>query len=317
MVSVLLCTMASAESFKLNELVASDPFIYADAKSRIYYMVKQAPTEIGERGGVEFYKSRNLVDWEGPVRVLDLPEDNWINGKIWAPELHRYKGKYYLFATINSDIEWRKAPDRWPRYTYRATQTFVSKNIEGPYKPLDKYGPVPPMDHMTLDGTLWIEDGIPYMVYCHEWVQVEDGTMEYVPMNRKLSAATDVPKVMFHSSAAKWSSGNSRAGKTVYITDGPCLYRSRTGELLMLWSSYIGKRYAMGVSRSVSGRLSGPWVHEDRDLCELDGGHGMIFKDFDGNTYISFHTFEDGIKRPHIFRIFDEGTTLRMGEEVK
>jgi len=38
------------------------------------------------------------------------------------------------------------------------------------------------MDRMAFDGTLWVEEGQPYMIYCHEWVQVEDGTMELVEL---------------------------------------------------------------------------------------------------------------------------------------
>ncbi|UKI17739.1 MAG: hypothetical protein L6V80_06255 [Bacteroidales bacterium] len=44
------------------------------------------------------------------------------------------------------------------------------------------------MDEMALDGTLWVEDGKPYMVYCHEWVQVMDGEMKVVELTRDLSA---------------------------------------------------------------------------------------------------------------------------------
>ena len=35
---------------------------------------------------------------------------------------------------------------------------------------------------MTLDGTLYVENGLPYMVYAHEWIQILDGTMEAVPL---------------------------------------------------------------------------------------------------------------------------------------
>jgi hypothetical protein len=28
---------------------------------------------------------------------------------------------------------------------------------------------------MALDGTLWVEDGVPYMIFCHEWIQITDG----------------------------------------------------------------------------------------------------------------------------------------------
>jgi hypothetical protein len=41
---------------------------------------------------------------------------------------------------------------------------------------------------MTLDGTLWVEDELPYMVFCHEWVQIKDGTVESVRLKDDLSA---------------------------------------------------------------------------------------------------------------------------------
>ena len=50
-----------------------------------------------------------------------------------------------------------------------------------------------PTDMMTLDGTLWEEDGIPYMVYCHEWVQVTNGGVGYVQLKADLSDTAGEP----------------------------------------------------------------------------------------------------------------------------
>jgi hypothetical protein len=58
----------------------------------------------------------------------------------------------------------------------RATQIAVADSPDGPFK---VHGPKmqPPEDYMTLDGTLFVENGVPWMVYAHEWIQVLDGTI--------------------------------------------------------------------------------------------------------------------------------------------
>ena len=108
------------------------------------------------------------------------------DGLIWAPEVHCYRGKYYLFATINSDIVWKKEQKGWPPYIWRGTQIFRSNSPEGPFVPFsgDRHTPA---DEMALDGTLWVEDGIPYMIYCHEWVQIADGSIKLVELSSDLS----------------------------------------------------------------------------------------------------------------------------------
>ena len=125
---------AQAQSLTLKDIYIRDPFIMPVEKEGVYYMYASSPTtENGQTyGGMVAYKSRDLKRWEGPVRVFDVPRDNWITGTVWAPEVHQYKGKYYLFGTLNSDIVW-KAPEKGhPAYLHRATQIFWSKKPEGP-----------------------------------------------------------------------------------------------------------------------------------------------------------------------------------------
>lgn len=270
-------------------------------------------------GGVEAYKSKDLKNWEGPVRVFTVPVDNWITGEVWAPEVHAYNGKYYLFATLNSSIEWKKEQERWPKYTFRGTQIFVSDTLEGPFLPLGKT-PHTPMDQMALDGTLWVEEGQPYMIYCQEWVQTIDGAMALLELSPDLSVPKGNPVTLFHASAAPWSTGSAQGEfpVTAYVTDGCYLYRTKTGKLLMIWSSYMQSRYAIGVAESMTGKVSGPWKHQEEPLFAKDGGHGMIFKTFDGRLCITFHqpNWPGGKERAHIFEVEDKGDTLRLLGEL-
>ncbi len=60
---------------------------------------------------------------------------------------------------------------------------------------------------MALDGTLWVEDGKPYMVYCHEWVELGDGTMELIELTPDLSKTIVPSKVLFNGSRSGMVNG--------------------------------------------------------------------------------------------------------------
>ncbi len=66
--------------------------------------------------------------------------------------------------------------------------------------------------------------------------------------------------MLFKASDAPWAKGQKQpAGDTVFVTDGPEFFRTKTGVLLMLWSSYDAKGYVQSQARSKSGTLAGPW----------------------------------------------------------
>ena len=318
-----LCMVISsfAQNLTLKDIYIRDPFIVPVAEEGVYYMYASSPTtENGVTyGGMVAYKSKDLKTWTGPVRVFDVPRDNWITGTVWAPEVHSYNGKYYLFATLNSDIIW-KAPEKGhPAFTHRATQVFWSERPEGPFQAFDEKVPHTPMGQMCLDGTLWVENGIPYMIYCHEWVEMMDGTMELVQLKDDLSGTVGHPIRLFCASAAEWSSGSARSdGQRTYVTDGCFLYRTRTGKLLMIWSSFKNGDYAIGIAESATGKVIGPWRQQKEPLFEKDGGHGMIFKTFEGDLHLVLHSPNGGgLERAHLFEIEDCGDTLRLKGEVK
>ena len=225
-------------------------------------------------GGVVAWKSRDLKTWEGPIRVFEVPHDNWITGGVWAPEVHKYKNKYYLFATLNSDVRWKAQKPGHPAYNHRATQIFWSKSPEGPFLPFESKHPHTLLDEMCLDGTLWVENGTPYMIYCHEWVEILDGEMDLVELKKDLSAPVGASQRLFCASAAEWSTGGNTAfeGKKSYVTDGCFLYRTKTDKLLMVWSSFKDGVYAVGIAESDTGKVIGPW-RQQREPLFINGGH--------------------------------------------
>jgi GH43 family beta-xylosidase len=315
---LILCSVTAVaadetHTFTLAETRLRDSFILADQATQTYYLVTSSvkPASL-ETNAVSVLTSRDLRTWTGPYPVFEIGPDFWAQGSIWAPEMHRYKGRYYLFATMNGS---RKLPDEpwpdWPEKTARGTQVLVANSPMGPFQPFHNRSHTDP-NLMALDGTLWVEDGIPYMVYCHEWVQVRDGTIDLVRLEHDLSDVVGPPITLFKASDAPWTPKD----RDRYVTDGPFLYRTRTGRLLMIWSSFTESGYTTGLAASASGRVRGPWGHLPDPLFRDDGGHGMILKAFDGTLRLLLHRpNRSPDERARLFELIDTGDTIRIRNE--
>lgn len=298
------------EQVDLHDMHWRDNCILADAASGYYYMV-------GPSGrSVLSYRSKDLIHWKNPTRIFTIPEGFW-GGKpinsIWAPELHLYKGKYYLFLTIDtSDLLEEQWPNWRPRVT-RGSQILVSDSPTGPFTAFQDHSTLP-VDMMTLDATLWEEDGVPYIVYAHEWVQISNGTIEYMQLKPDLSETVGEPHLMFRGSDGPWASISEREGS--FITDGPYLKWNKAGKLMMIWTSFNNGVYTMGVAFSESGTLAGPWIQQEEPVYDQDGGHGMLFDTFDGTLMAVLHSPNNNQSRPHIFEMEDTGDKLTIKREL-
>lgn len=302
-------------NLSLENIRMRDVCILADQTTKTYYAISsgRAPVREGFRNStVRAYTSKDLINWEGPHTIFQTPVNLWGDVNIigiWAPEMHFYKGKYYLFATFDTDS---KFPEQWrdwlPRVK-RGTQVLVGDSPLGPFKPFQNHSTLP-ADMMTLDGTLWTEDNVPYMVFAHEWVQIKDGTIERIRLKDDLSETVGEPVRLFDGSDAPWARKSPQYG--CYVTDGPYLYLSKSGKLFMIWSSFSHTGYTTGVAVSDSGKLAGPWKQQAAPLFSADGGHGMIFKRFDGQLMLVLHSPNKMTERAKLFELEDTGETLRI-----
>ena len=77
-----------------------------------------------------------------------------------------------------------------------------------------------------------------------------------------------------------------------WVTDGPQLFRTGTGKLGMLWSSWGENRYAQGVAYSASGSIKDPWVQEEEAFKGDHSGHGMLFTTFEAQRLFIIHHAE-------------------------
>ena len=262
---------------KLDEIQIRDPFVFVEDGK--YYLYGSTDTDIWRSKGVGFtcYVSRDLREFECLGNVFDRPQGYWGKINFWAPEMQKYKGKYYLFASFKAEG------------VCRGTAVLKADRPEGPFRPWSERALTPP-DWECLDGTLYTENGLPYLVFCHEWVQVGDGEILAVRLSDDLSYAIDEPRLLFTASQAKWvREVKHSSGVIGFVTDGPNMFRASDGKLFMLWSSLSPSGYAIGAAVSSDGTLFGKWTQLPEPLFDKDGGHGMIFRGLNGKLLLTIH----------------------------
>lgn len=256
-----------------------DPFVLPVAAEKRYYLYGTTgpQTWTVSASGFDYYTSADMHTWAGPFPAFRPPAGFWADRNFWAPEAHVYRGRCYLFASFKAEG------------VCRGTQILAADGPQGPFRPVSD-GPVTPRDWECLDGTLFVDAaGHPWMVFCHEWVQVGDGELCAVRLSDDLTSALGPPHLLFCASEAPWAHEIDSKGRKGYVTDGPWLHRLASGGLIMLWSGFGAEGYTVGVARSTSGDILGPWEQLPEPLYARDGGHCMVFRALDGQLWLTFH----------------------------
>jgi len=279
-----------------NEINIRDPFILFE--NGIYYMYGSRAKDMAICvGGFDVYTSSDLVNWSEPIECFNSNEFDMNRAANWAPEVHKYNGKYYMLATFTQENG------------LRGTYILKSDNPKGPFAPHSK-GAVTPAEWECLDGTLYIDkENNPYIVFCHEHSQIIDGTICYTKLNADLSEAVGDAITIFAASTCPWVDSFSETG--TFVTDGPFLYRTKTGELLMIWSSFIKDQYAELLVRFEGGEIGTDITHLP-PIIDNDGGHGMIFADVDKLKLVLHSPNSSGDERPVFIEISDDGDSISL-----
>jgi hypothetical protein len=153
------------------------------------------------------------------------------------------------------------------------------------------------------------------LVFCHEWLQVLDGEIWAQRLSDDLTRALGQPTLLFRASEAPWTSPmpfQEVVRSPAFVTDGPFLYRTARG-LVMTWSSRTDNGYAVGVARSATGSITGPWTHDSEPLWDLDGGHAMIARNQSGALFLTLHTpNQSPSERPRLLPLEVEGDRLSV-----
>lgn len=285
---------------KTNVYRLRDPFVLVEKDA--YYMY-----------GSEWLCFKNTSGrLDGKWELLTEPVFNYPKNFLtcsWAPEVHKYNGKYYMFTTYFSS-----------ETLHRGCTIMRSDSPEGKFVEITN-GQITPHEYDCIDGTFYVdENNDPWIVYVHEWTCAEDGIGSFAAsrLSPDLTHRIGEPIELFRANEPSWTSHN--------VTDGCFMYKTSDGQLLMIWSNFADDLgYCVGISRSDNGRLDGKWTHDDKLLFSKpmngddDGGHAMIFRDHDGKLYISLHSPNDTEKVRYsehaiIIPIREENGTLVIDE---
>jgi hypothetical protein len=141
------------------------------------------------------------------------------------------------------------------------------------------------------------------MVFCHEWVQINDGTVCAIKLSDDLHHAISEPIELWKASDAPCVR-HLHWNEDAYVTDGPFIFR-HNGKLMSLWASFDETGYIEVMACSDNGRIDGNWsVDYPALLTGCDSGHGMLFTTFEGERkFTCHHPNDDPNERPVLYSV--------------
>ncbi len=295
---------------KRKDIRVRDPFIVNEGG--VYYMYATT----GERT-MSYYFSRDLERWEEGGVAFEIPEDFWAYVDVWASEVHKYKGKFYLFVSLLG------------HNGLRATQIAVCDTPKGPFIPIANHGATP-AGQSCIDGTLYVDGDTPYIVYSHDWPDCYDeekdafvGQICAAQLTPDLTEIVGEPFRLFTSAEVPISAATPHhitwQGKPAirYGSDAPFLQRLSDGTLYLTWSPYLNNYVVLGAI-SESGDIRGPWKHLDKPLFDRNGGHAMFFDDNEGRRIMCLHAPERHMEeRANLFVVEEKDGALKIVEELQ
>ncbi|WP_099466648.1 glycoside hydrolase family 43 protein [Konateibacter massiliensis] len=293
---------------KTDQINIRDPFVLLH-EERYYMYGTRSATCWGPAEGFDCYVSEDLNDWEGPIEIFKRPEGFFGDRSYWAPECYYYQNSFYLVTTFGAE-------DR-----KKGIYILKSESPKGPFRPYS--GCITPREWSCIDGSIYWEGEIPYLIFSHSFEDTPDGDMCLLALKPDLQEAAGEPVTLFSAVEAKWANPVPFAKQEfgmdgdVYFTDGPCV--KRLGDsLCMTWSSWGTNGYAVGGAYSESDSVMGPWKQVEEPLFAENGGHGMMFEDKEGNLKYALHFPNDKYKERPLFQdIVVKNNKIELKEKVE
>ncbi len=248
-----------------------DPFVHIE--NGVYYVLGTTGDDSWGRGSnLTLYTSRDLEDFSP---VCKMVEEHYLESytNIWAPELHRYQGKYYLIVSLyREDLG-------------RGSIIFVSDSLTEKFVPLTgEY--ITPKQWGCLDATLFVWKDKPYLFFSYEWTTPEgDGSIYVAELSQDLKQIVGAPRRVVNGKTCGFSQEIQGEGCCGYVAEGPYVV-TEAGKIALYWSTFTETGYS--VAKNVADDIFGTYEFE-KIVFAKDGGHCMIFTDLQGKRQMTFH----------------------------
>ena len=254
-----------------KQILLADPTIFEENGTYYLYGTKEDQSISGE--GFLVYTSKDLKHWEGPVGKTDgfaLKKGGAFGTKgFWAPQIFKYKGKYYMAYTANENIAIATANSPLGPFKNEG------KALEAPVRQIDPF--------------VFFDEGKVYLYH----VRLTEGNRIFVAeMTKDLSAIK--PETLKECIAAEETWENT-ANADWPVSEGPTVFKNgNTYVMLYSVNDFRNPDYSVGVAIAES--PFGPWkkaasnpLISTADLDINGTGHGDLFKK--GNSlYYVLHT---------------------------
>ena len=292
---------------KRNEINIRDPYVLVH-NGKYYLYGTRSDTCWGKADGFDCYVSEDLENFDGPIEIFHRPDGFFADRNYWAPECYAYNGAFYFVTTLGAED--------------RKLGIYVLKS-DSPTGPFTFYTDrLTPEEWNCIDGTLYFENDTPYLFFSRSQQGAEDGDFVMLELSRDLKKAVSEPVKLFTAKDCPWAkpfpfSKQEFNIDVMYFSDGPNLLKLKDGRLYMIISSWSTKGYAVGVAVSDNGSVHGPWRLQEKPLYPENGGHGMFFKDLNGELVFTLHYPNDKyLERPTFWRIQAVDGELRLDGEL-
>lgn len=293
-----------------------DPFILNNGDGT-YYMYG---TGGGAKDGFATYSSKDLVNWEFKGQVYTgNDKDSWGIGSFWAPEVYKFKDKYYMFFSA----QWRNNPNN--ELENFKIGVAVADKPTGPFKDL-KNQPLFDPGYPVIDANVFQDDnGAFYLYYsrvCYkhpveseisEWAkekgwfdEIEESWVYGIKLKSDFSGVIGEPVLLLRppltmdDKNAEWES-RSVTSKEVNRrwTEGSFTFKHQDTYYMMYSANYFGgENYAVGYATASS--PLGPYTKADNNpVLEKNtpkggkvtgtGHNSLVFSNDGDKIYCVYH----------------------------
>ncbi len=306
--AAMVCVFAtgSLAAKSLRQVDIHDPAIAED--NGIYYLFSTGP-------GITFYSSKDMVHWvlqgrifpSAPVWARSVASN--FDGHIWAPDISRHNGRFYLYYSVSGfgkndsaiglTINKTLNPDS-PNYKW-VDQGIVIRSVAG----RDLWN--------AIDPNLIVDDhGTPWMAFGSFWSGIK-----LVKLNKTMTAPAEPQE--WYSIAKRYRPpfmDDKKAGPAQI--EGPFIFKHGDYYYLFVSTGLCcrGKNSTYRIAFGRSKDITGPYLDEkSRDMGK--GGGTPLLKenrrwagwggesvyDFNGKDYIVFHAYENADNNFHRLKI--------------
>ncbi|HJP83989.1 MAG TPA: glycoside hydrolase family 43 protein [Fimbriimonadaceae bacterium] len=245
-----------------------DPFIVQDGNRFLAYGT-----------GLQVMESRDLIHWN---HLGSLPKPEWSNGQYWAPEVYRWKGKWHMLFSARDKQSGKRDLAISTADKPEGPFTFAAKLVLGTSENTGTD------DNGAIDGSLFIENGRPFLLYIRE---APPRAIKIVRL------APDLLKVEGEAKPILTVDRPVEQG----ILDAPTLIK-RDGYYWLFYSSgwfqssAKDARYQVWAAKSKS--LFGPYSKPDKPVLTtkegetISPGHQCVFNLPSGEWWMAYHAWD-------------------------